>query len=135
MSQCHNKSIKGTLAHIHFNLFHKIQIFEYWFRSDQIFGVIAGDGNGLDFTFLLTFSSLFWCAGQKFQNFNIVEAIKSLHLPDLESRELDSIHFPRKCQNSRRNAVHLGFLVHNFCRALFYCIYFCNLQLDVCNLT
>ena len=58
-----------------------------YFRPDQIFGAIAGDRNGFDFTFLLTFSSLFWCARQSLQELNVAEQTLDLHLPALKNRD------------------------------------------------
>jgi len=65
------------------------------FRPDQNFGVVAGEGNGFVFTFLLTLSSLFWCAGQYLQVLNIAEHKLALHLPALESRAPDFEEKPR----------------------------------------
>ena len=65
------------------------------FRPDQKNGAVAGEGNGFIFTFLLTLSSLFWCAGQYLQVLHIAEHKLALHLPAQESRDPDSKELPR----------------------------------------
>jgi len=65
---------------------------------------LSGNGNGFVFTFLLTFSSLFWCAGHSLQDLNITEHKLALHLPALESRDPASKEKSRKRDICRANA-------------------------------
>ena len=70
-------------------------------------GAVAGEGNGFVFTFLLTLSSLFWCAGQALQVLNIAVHKLALHLPALESRAPNFEELPRKRDFCRENAAML----------------------------
>jgi len=100
------------------------------FHPDQIFSAVARDGNDFDFTFLLTFSSLFWCAGQFLQNFYIAEVYTCLPFPALESRKLASKTLPWKSKKSRENAKILWQLYFVFCKEFKSCIYYCILLLN-----
>ena len=115
-----------------FHWFHKTHILKCSFRPDQLFGAVAEDGNGFDFTFLLTISSLFWCAGQFLQILCIAEGYSCLPLPALESRNLASYALPRKSKTSRANAAILWHLYFVFCRDLARCIYCYILLLIIC---
>ena len=116
-STCWANAIMEVLrehSHIQaFILILQIHIFECWFRPDQIFGVVAGDGNGFDFTFLLTFSFLFWCEGKLLQILCIAEGYFCLLLPALESKNLASYTLPRKSKKSHATAAYFGAIV--FC--------------------
>ena len=73
-------------------------------------------------TFLLTFSSLFWCAGQSLQELNIAEPPFALQHPALESRDPDSKTTPRKCDFSHASAANLWHLCILLCWAVFIVI-------------
>ena len=73
-------------------------------------------------TFLLTFSSLFWCAGQSLQELNTAEQPLALHHPALESKDPDSKVKSRKCDFSRASATNLWHLCILLCWALFIVI-------------
>ena len=85
----------------------KIHVFKCWFSHRIKNCVIAGDGKGFDFTFLLTFSSLFLCAGQLLQELNIAKHTLASHLPALESRDPASTEKSCKCDFCHNSAVTL----------------------------